>query len=168
MYTLKSRGLKLLKVLHLITASCWVGGALSLFFLFFLKGDIDSQEIIHGVNQSIHHVDFWVIILPGAPGCALTGLAYSLFTNWGFVKHRWVAVKWVITIIAILSGTFFLGPWEKTLLQLSANGNIDIFNHVPYGETELWHFILGSLQVAMLLFTVVISVYKPWRKKSSA
>jgi hypothetical protein len=36
------------------------------------------------------------------------------FSNWGFFKH-----KWIIAAMAIIFGTFFLGPWETTMINIS-------------------------------------------------
>lgn len=49
----------------------------------------------------------------------MTGLIYGLFTNWFFFKHRWVTAKWILTILAIFSGTFMLGVWEGGMLTMS-------------------------------------------------
>jgi uncharacterized membrane protein len=71
---LKAKGLKWLKGFHLIAVSCWVGGAVALILLYFLKSGVTDGEVLYGINQSIHHVDIAVIIIPGAFGCLLTGL----------------------------------------------------------------------------------------------
>lgn len=166
MYRLGKDGLKILKLLHIICASCWFGGALSLFFLYFLKQGQSDQSIVHGINLSIHHIDLMVIIIPGgAIGSFLTGLLYSLFSNWGFFKHRWITIKWIITVSAILSGTFLLGPWETALMELSGDSATNIFQNYTYLNTQKLHFSLGSVQVIALLFTLYISVFRPWKKK---
>ena len=84
---LKAKGLKWLKGFHMIAVSCWVGGAVALILLYFLKEGVTDGEVLYGINQSIHHVDMAIIVIPGAFGCLLTGLIYSLFSNWGFFKH---------------------------------------------------------------------------------
>ena len=76
---LKAKGLKWLKGFQLIAVSCWVGGAVALILLYFLKGGVTDGEVLYGINQSIHHVDIAVIVIPGAFGCLLTGLIYSSF-----------------------------------------------------------------------------------------
>ena len=38
------------------------------------------------------------IIKWGAIGTLLVGFTYGFFTNWGFFKHRWVGVKFVLYI----------------------------------------------------------------------
>jgi len=80
---LNQKGLKWLKGFHLIAVSCWVGGAVSLILLYFLKSNVRDGGVLYGINQSIHHVDMAVVVLPGAIGSLITGLIYSLFSHWG-------------------------------------------------------------------------------------
>ncbi|WP_022850400.1 DUF2269 family protein [Limisalsivibrio acetivorans] len=165
MKKLSGNGQKILKIAHLITASCWVGGALSLVMLYFLKKDISEGAVVHGVNLSTHYLDWAVIIIPGATGCFLTGLIYSVFTNWGFFKHRWITVKWIITITAITFGTFFLGPWETRMMNLTGELGTQALTNSEYLLNQSRHFISGSIQLLSLIFMVAISVLKPWRKR---
>jgi hypothetical protein len=60
-----------------------------------------------------------VVVVPGAFGCLATGSIYSSFSNRGFFKHNWMIFKWVVTVAAILFGTFFLGPWETNMMEIS-------------------------------------------------
>ena len=119
MFKLKSQQLKWLKCFHLIAVSCWVGGAVSLMLLYFLKSGVTDGGVLYGINQSIHHVDKIVVVIPGAFGCLVTGLIYSSFSNWGFFKQTWLIFKWIVTVSAIIFGTFFLGPWETTMMEIS-------------------------------------------------
>ena len=61
------------------------------------------------------------ILIPGAIVCLITGLLYSLLTPWGFFKYRWVAVKWILTILMIAQGTFFMGPLIKENVIIGHN-----------------------------------------------
>lgn len=110
---LSARGQKVLKALHILTAVCWVGGALSLFALNHFIGDFAFGEQAYGLNFAKHAIDVAIVILPGAIGCFLTGLCYSLFTSWGFCKHGFVLAKWALSIFLMLTGTFYLGPRER-------------------------------------------------------
>jgi hypothetical protein len=137
-----------------------------LLLLYFLKSGIDDGAILYGINQSIHHVDMAVVVIPGAIGCLLTGLAYSTLSNWGFIKQRWIAVKWVITVSAILFGTFFLGPWETAMMNISGDLGLAALEDQAYLYNQRMNLWFGSLQVTILFFTVWISVFKPWRSAS--
>ena len=127
MAKLKAKGLKWLKGLHLIAVSCWVGGGVALIMLYFLKNDLNDGNVLYGINQSIHHVDMSVVVVPGALGCLITGLIYSSFSNWGFCKHTWLLFKWIVTMVAILFWRFCSWP-----LGNSNGGNF----------RKTWHVIL--------------------------
>ncbi|MGD9161213.1 MAG: DUF2269 family protein [Desulfobacteraceae bacterium] len=165
MIKLKAKGIKWLKGVHLIAASCWIGGAVSLTMLYFMKNGVTDGGVLYGINQSIHHVDMSVIVIPGAIGCFITGLLYSLLSNWGFFKHNWIIFKWIVTVAAILVGTFFLGPWEETMMELSGKLGMGSFNDTEYLYNQKMHVIFGVVQVLALIITIFISVFKPWKKK---
>jgi hypothetical protein len=86
MKRLPPKHLRWLKALHLICVSCWIGAAVSLLLLYFLKSGIDDGAVLYGINQAIHHVDMMVVVIPGAIGCLATGLAYSPLSNRGFLN----------------------------------------------------------------------------------
>lgn len=164
---LKAKGLKWLKGFHLIAVSSWVGGAVALLLLYFLKGDVADGGVLYGINQSIHHVDMVVVVIPGAFGCLVTGLIYSSFSNWGFFKHTWLIFKWIVTVTAILFGTFFLGPWETTMMEISGKLGISSLTDQAYLYNENMNLIFGAVQVLLLMVTIFISIFKPWKTKKT-
>lgn len=165
MIKLKSKGLKWLKGFHMISVSCWVGGAVSLLLLYFLKNGVSDGSVLYGINQSIHHVDMSVVVIPGAIGCLLTGLIYSLFSNWGFFKHKWLIFKWIVTITAILFGTFYLGPWETKMMEISGEQGLSALADKEYLYNQRMNLYFGLLQCLTLIVTIFVSIFKPWRSK---
>ena len=164
---LSAKGLRWLKGFHLIAVSCWIGGAVALILLYFLKNGVTDGGVLYGINQSIHHVDMVVVVIPGAFGCLITGLVYSAFSNWGFFKHKWLIVKWIVTVAAILFGTFFLGPWETTMMEISGKLGMSSLNDQSYLYNQKMNVIFGGIQCIVLMITVFISIFKPWKKKKS-
>ena len=162
---LSAKGLKWVKGFHLVTVSCWIGGGVSLILLYFLKNGVENGNILYGINQSIHHVDIAVVVIPGALGCLITGLIYSSFSNWGFFKHGWMIFKWIVTVAAILFGTFFLGPWETTMMEISGKLGISSLSNPEYLYNQKMNLIFGATQVLVLMVTVFISIFKPWKKR---
>ena len=166
MAKLKAKGLKWLKGFHLITVSCWLGGGVSLILLYFLKNGVNDGNVLYGINQSIHHVDIAVVVIPGAFGCLLTGALYSSLSNWGFFKYPWMIYKWIVTIGAILFGTFFLGPWEKTMMEISGSLGLSALRNSEYLYNENMNLIFGIMQVLVLMITIFISIFKPWKSRN--
>lgn len=163
MKTIGNQGMKFLKALHLLSAFLWTGGAFSMMLLILF---VKPQEAygIYTYAYSLKMIDDLLIIV-GANGCIITGLLYGIITKWGFFKHRWVAVKWIVTLFMMISGTFAMGPY--------VNGNVypieEVSRYVTDSDT-FWDSMLqlkgwGLLQIFLLIFTIVISVYKPWKKK---
>ena len=165
MQKLGKNGLKWLKGFHMLTVSCWIGGGVALFLLYFLKDGVDDGRVLYGINQSIHHVDMLLIVIPGAIGCLLTGLIYGFFTNWGFFKHNWLIFKWILTVLTILFGTFFLGPWETEMMNISGDLGLTALSDPAYLYSQNMNFIWGGLQTFLLMVTVFISIFKPWKSK---
>lgn len=165
MLQLSSGGMKWLKGIHLIAVACWIGGAVSLLSMYFLKDGVSDGGVLYGINRSIHHVDMSIVVVPGAIGCLLTGLVYSMFTRWGFFRHPWLVFKWVVTVGAILFGTFFLGPWETAMMEISGRLGTGSFRDAGYQYNQMMNLVFGTLQVVVLVVTVFVSIFKPWKLK---
>jgi len=163
MKKLGRKGLKWLKGLHLITVSCWIGGAIALILLYPLKENALDGGALHGINQSIHQIDMAVVVIPGAFGCLITGLIYSTFSNWGFFKHGWMIFKWIVTVAAILFGTFYLGPWETNMMEISGELGMASLDDATYLHNQKMNLLFGCLQCLLLIVTVFVSVFKPWK-----
>lgn len=153
---------RILKIIHLFFLISWIGGGLSLTMVLFTAQPAVPEDVFMKYLSMKMIDDF--IIIPGALGSLFTGLAYGIWTNWGFFKHNWITVKWILTVLQILFGTFALGPW--------INGNTDIAMKLrgaaltdPLFMNNTTHLQLwGTVQVAFLLFMMIISVIKPWKK----
>lgn len=156
--------IKTTKAVHLLAATAWAGGAISMQALSFLKLSLDDPATIAVVAHCLRFVDTWVV-MPGLAGCALTGLFYSLCTSIGFFKYTWIAYKWVICACAGFWGTLFWGPWGARLTAFLE----------PCGLAPLLRFVRGcilpesfwqaALQTALIFSMLIISVYRPltWR-----
>lgn len=159
------KGQKWLKGFHLLAVCCWVGGAVSLILLYPLKSGVSDGGVLYGMNLAIHHVDMAVVVVPGAFGCLLTGLIYSGFTRWGFFRHGWLILKWVITIGGIVFGTICLGPWETKMMELSGTLGLDSLTSQEYLYNQRMNLVWGGAQCFLLMVTVFISIFKPWKSK---
>ncbi len=159
---LKAQGQKWLKAIHIFFGSLWMGGALCvLLMLFFLKADSDRQ--LYGINQAVNFVDVWIII-PGNLGLVITGIIYSAFTKWGWFKHKWITVKWIIAVYGMTFGTFWLGPWASSLERIANSEGLNALADPQYASNLNLLYIWGSFQAATIIFASFISALKPWRK----
>ena len=161
---LSANGQKWLKAIHLIFVCCWVGGVFVLCLLFIPKASVESGGELYGINRAIHWADMGIVVIVGVLGSLLTGFIYGCQTKWGFFKHRWIMVKWIIAITVTLLGIVVLGPIEKELLTMSYHLGIDALTDPTYMNLEYWQMVLGAIPLVSLVFAVIISVLKPWGK----
>ena len=165
MAQLTKNGIKTLKAIHYVTVSCWVGTALVLLLLNIRNDIAVTDGMLLGINTASHLADIWILV-PGAVGCLLTGLVFALFTPWGFFKHKWLTFKWLLTVACILIGTFFLGVWEEEMLSISRTlGNVALTDSI-YQTVRAKHFWVSCVQIIALLVMVLISVFRPWSRKT--
>lgn len=157
------KGRKWLKAFHLLFAAMWTGGGVGLLLLFFLL-PTDDGAALYGYNRGMRVIDDFLII-PGAMGCLLTGLIYSIWTGWGFFKHHWITVKWVITLVGVLFGTFFLGPWLNSLAPIARELGGAAINDPTYAYNLQLNRLFAPIQVASIVFALYISTLKPWRRE---
>lgn len=156
-------GIKILKIIHLLFAILWIGGGIALIIVLFTANPM-SAEGFYMKSRIIQIIDDYLII-PGALASFLIGIVYGIWTKWGFFKHNWITVKWILTVIQILFGTFVLGPWVNENVEIASKlGEAVIDNEI------FWHNVkmsktYGTAQVVILLSFIIISVLKPWKSK---
>ena len=89
MKTANKTFLRWLRVCHMLTASLWFGGVAATFVL--LRAGVPDALLLYPR-----------LVMPMALLTVTVGLLYSACTPWGFFRFRWVAVKWVLTLLALL------------------------------------------------------------------
>ncbi|MFV0590356.1 MAG: DUF2269 family protein [Draconibacterium sp.] len=154
---------KLLKFFHLLFAFMWFGGglALTLFALCFVPTNLQEA---HFLSNILDFIDVWFIII-GANGLLVTGLIYGIWTKWGFFKHTWITIKWIILAFQIVFGTFVLGYWVSANLEMAESMKNDIQFYPDFFKNLQYLGWGGSLQMILLIAVILISVYKPWKKR---
>jgi drug/metabolite transporter (DMT)-like permease len=151
---------KTFKAVHMLFATAWAGGALSMQALNFLKlSTADPVEQAHAV-WCLHFVDTYVVI-PGLLGCIATGLFYSIFTAIGFFRNAWIGFKWLVVMGAGFWGTLFWGPWGNILIAKLEPWGLDApvrFIKAFILPEDMWQ---GALQLAIILTMCLVSVFRP-------
>ncbi|MEL7563765.1 MAG: DUF2269 family protein [Dehalobacterium sp.] len=153
-----------IKGFHILFSALWVGAAFCMMLLAFVKGHITNGDELWVINKSIKLIDDFIII-PSALGCLITGIMFSTLTNWGFFKHNWITIKYIITFTTILFGTFFLGHWVNGMEAISASDRLLSLQNPSYVHYAEMNKYFGTLQAVILAVTLFISVLKPWGKR---
>lgn len=164
---------KILKSFHILAATAWAGGAISIQTLTIFRlinQDLSQKEII---TSCALFIDMWVV-MPGLFGCILTGLVYSIFSSLGFFKYSWIAYKWIISICAGFWGLFFMVGGDKLLLAAWGSAWLEYLLQFVRGFILPETIFQCVLQLAVIFSMLLISVSRPinwewlffWRKAS--
>ena len=164
MKQLSPKNQRWLKGFHSLIACMWVGAALVLIVKQFFVNPSNSGEL-YGIASTMDFIDI-VIIIPGAIGVLLSGLIYSVWTNWGWFKHRWIIVKWIICLYGVIFGTYPLGPWMSSLARLSEEKGLAALADPTYLHNRTMLYAFGTFQAATLVFAVFVTALKSWKQKA--
>ena len=150
-----------LKSLHILVAAMWMGSAACLVLIARpgVSGDVVASM------QLATHIDDWLLV-PSAVFVFITGVLYGFYTKWGFVRFRWVIVKWLVSVLSLGFGALFLGPWIETLAALSQELGVDVHQNTTFETLRARVFMYGGIQFVVLASLVPVSVYKPWGRRS--
>lgn len=163
MKMLTPKGMKALKFFHLIFIMMWTVGVVMMGLLYW-RPSTNSLEFLY--NQTTALFIDYALVIPGAILTVITGIIYGLKTKWGFFKHRWLLVKWIVGVSIILIGTFGLHPIALDIIEQAApNANEAICFPTDYFGIKLDIInIMALLQSIGLIFLIWVSVIKPWKK----
>ncbi len=165
MTTLGTKGLQVLKISHLLFAIMWIGGVMALVSLQ-LGQTPKTREMMYMAAHSHLIVDEYFLI-PGGIGIVVTAILYGTLTKWGFFKHRWIAVKCILTMLLVVLGAGYMGVtikenmvYAQRILTDNADASIFLANVRSVA-------IAGIVQLLGFAYIIVISVVKPWKKKKA-
>lgn len=129
---------------------------------------VNSGNELYAMLRGMNVVTLMVVVYFGAFGAFFTGLAYSLCTNRGFIRHRWIVLKWSLTICMMVAGTVLMAPKSVLMMELALKDGLQAQSMPVYLEAQHTLIAMFILQMTMLVLCTVISVYKPWEKSELA
>ncbi|ROP41054.1 DUF2269 domain-containing protein [Saccharothrix texasensis] len=130
-------------LLHVVSSVGWLGVTIGMLVLAVAA--FDAPQLYQAMELLGD-----LVVLPLALSALVTGVVLSLGTRWGLVKHRWVLVKFVLTVVAVVATTFSL----RSGLHEAADGVVGTAG----GD------VLAAACVSSVLYAVntALSVFKPW------
>lgn len=163
MYKLGPVGQRWLKGFHILFGCAWATSGITITILGSLKPESGPQ--LYELDIIRKFIDD-ILVAPTAVACLITALAYSTFTNWGWFKHRWITVKWIMCVSGIIFGIFWLSAWVNSMTLISKQEGINAYSNATYIHSMKSNFWGGIIQNTSVIAAIFISVIKPWGKKS--
>lgn len=158
---LRENGQLILRILHLIAVSSWLGSMLCVLCLVHLAPLAGENDELFGMLRSSVIINQYVLVPVGAFGTFFTGLAYSLCTHRGFLRYPWITCKWVITAAMILFGILYLGPWAGQELDEVYEYGLAAYAQPDIAARHFRREIFCILYAGLLVFSFALSVLRP-------
>lgn len=141
---------------HVVCSVSWIGAVTSFLALAVAALTRADTEMVRGAYLAMDLTARFVIV-PLAFASLVTGVVQSLGTTWGLVRHYWVIVKLLLTVLAaaVLVAKLGLIAYAARLASETVLARNDLRE---VGRELLVHAAGGLL---VLLAAAVLSVYKP-------
>lgn len=162
MKQMSGKGLKFLKVLHVFFVVVLFGGILGSLVLSMNIDFTEYNEAYFGYKSLF--ILSSKMILHGTILTIIIGCMYGLFTKWGFIKHKWIMIKWILFIIQIVIGLFIINRLTlENIALLETQKELALSN-----KTFILHqhirTVANVIQVLITLVIFIISFLKPGYK----
>ncbi|MFD3662295.1 DUF2269 domain-containing protein [Streptomyces sp. NPDC058659] len=148
---LSPRRRKAILTLHVTVAVGWVGVEIAQLLLGLIGLSTDDPDVVRATRVVMEILGIELIV-----GVAwmtlLSGLLLALATQWGLLKHYWIAAKLVITVALMLDGHFLLQHWLREQADVGTASE----------SVGLQLVISMSVALVLLVSATALSVYKPW------
>ncbi|WP_308290541.1 DUF2269 domain-containing protein [Streptomyces marispadix] len=138
-------------VAHVTVSVGWLGISLCLLTLA-IAGALEPDDLALTAYTAMALFADW-LLLPVALLSLTTGLVLSLGTQWGLARHRWVWVKFWLTLAATGLTVFAFKPDADEAATLVAAGD-------PVPSTDL--LFPPAVSLSLYAFLTAVSVLKPW------
>jgi hypothetical protein len=165
MWKFGSLGLKILKMSHLLLIVLFLGGILSSFALL-LRLDLSNFDEVFLTYRNFNVISDNIVKM-GAQGTILLGSIYGFFTKWGFIKHKWLAVKWLLFIAQTFIGILIVDKLMVANLALLETEKALALSNPIFIQNHYLRLYVVIGQIGLTLVALVLSVLKPGRSRTA-
>lgn len=155
---------KWLKIVHIILAGCAFGGLICILPLTILKQGGKIQGNTFPIDFSILKI-FSIIVNYSFFGLLGTAFLFEFFTEWGFLKYKWIIAKWTIVGFLFILTIFGLGPTVNGMASISDAGFDKTVLKVQYMQFTNKVVVFTLLELLCIFILMIISVKKPWGRR---
>lgn len=138
---------------HVTSSVGWLGAVVT--FLALAVGGLVSPDAgtVRAAYVAMELIG-WAVLVPFSAASLVTGLVQSLGTTWGLVRHYWVLVKLLITVVATAVLLLYV-PTLGALARVAAEpGRLDLLR----SPSPVLH---AGAALILLMLATMLSVVKP-------
>jgi hypothetical protein len=139
---------------HVIASVGWMGGVAAFTAVAFLARAGSEPAALAAAGEALAVIG-WAVVVPLAAASIVSGIAQSLATEWGLVRHYWLVLKLIATGLATLMLLLHMGA--VTRLATAEGGTAS--GQLLAKRAQLGFDAAGGLVV--LVAIAMLSFFKP-------
>jgi uncharacterized membrane protein len=149
--------------IHIVTGVSWMGTDIALAILVFGALCLDDAERIAANYLAVSYIG--VIAVPVlAIAMTVSGIILSIGSGLGLLKHWWVLVKLVISLVLRVLVYAALLPELRTLPDMVEMGASADEARGQLGPTTTELLFPPIVSFTMMAVASLLSIFKPWGK----
>lgn len=150
----------ILRTLHLLGISAWIGGGIGILLLLALDCRTESPAELQAFNRVIDAIDD-CIIAPGAVTTLASGIILAQLRRLPLLQGGFFSLKLYCTVGAILFGLCFVAPWLEKLHLYSRLDDLAVFDDLLYARSFLVGTVGCAVQGVVVFILLLASVLRP-------
>jgi hypothetical protein len=150
---------------HVTFSVGWLGAVAAFLALAIIGLTSQDAQTVRGAYLVMEPAA-WFVLVPLAFASLLTGLVQSLGTPWGLLRHYWVLVKLLVTLLSTAVLLIYMETF-RLMAHVAADPSADL--DLVRNPSPCLH---AALALLALLVATILAVYKPrgmtpygWRKQ---
>jgi hypothetical protein len=140
---------------HITSSVAWIGAVIVFIAMAALALTSRDAATVRGAYLVMAPAA-WFALVPLAHASLLTGIALSVGTTWGLIRHYWVVLKLGITVFCTVILMIYMGTFRQ-MAGIAADPFVDL--EAVRNASPLLH---ATVALVLLLVTTVLGVYKPF------
>lgn len=142
---------------HITFSVGWFGAVVPYLALTIAGLTSHDVQVVRAAYVSMELIG-WFVIVPFSIAALLTGLVQSLGTQWGLLRHWWIVVKFVLTILSIA----ILLRHMQGASHMSRMAMDVTLSTAAFRAQQIQHLVHPAGGLLVLLTVMALSVLKPW------
>jgi len=140
---------------HITSSVAWIGAVIVFIAMAGLALTSQDETTVRGAYLVMAPAA-WFALVPLAHASLLTGIALSLGTTWGLIRHYWVVLKLGITVFCTVILMIYMGTFRQ-MAGIAADPFVDV--DAVRNASPLLH---ASVALVLLLVATALGAYKPF------
>ena len=152
-------------VVHTVASVSWLALMLCLLTLATMALTTNDPDTVRSAYRAMGMLGD-VLIIPLSLLTLLSGVVLALGTSWGLFRYYWVSTKFWLTLAATVASIFALTARLHDAVHAVARHPTGPVSAMNLGFLRYNVVIVPSVALMLYLANVMLSVFKPWGRRS--